>query len=235
MLIFDLGFHNGDDTDYYLKKGAKVIAVEANPDSVGAGLFRFEEEISNGQLILLHALFCNEKDSLKSFYLNDEHSDWGTGDFERTKFLEGKWHFIQVPTVNLQHLIQEYGTPQYIKTDIEGFDPLVLKQLFSAFCHPKYLSFELSRFNYWEFFSYLHLLGYSEFKLVNQTALDKDKLLNYEFGQYHSGMFGEDIPGWWMDIDTCLTRYIKYKELKAIDNKNLALGWIDIHAKYNSD
>jgi hypothetical protein len=28
-LIFDVGFHRGEDTDFYLKKGFRVVAVEA--------------------------------------------------------------------------------------------------------------------------------------------------------------------------------------------------------------
>ncbi len=31
MLIYDVGMHNGADTDYYLKKGAKVVSIEADP------------------------------------------------------------------------------------------------------------------------------------------------------------------------------------------------------------
>lgn len=30
-LIFDLGMHHGHDSEYYLKKGFRVVAVEANP------------------------------------------------------------------------------------------------------------------------------------------------------------------------------------------------------------
>lgn len=30
-LIFDAGAHRGDDTDFYLGKGFRVVAAEANP------------------------------------------------------------------------------------------------------------------------------------------------------------------------------------------------------------
>ena len=30
-LIFDVGLHTGQDTAFYLKKGFRVIAIEANP------------------------------------------------------------------------------------------------------------------------------------------------------------------------------------------------------------
>ena len=30
-LIYDVGMHNGSDTAYYLHKGFRVLAIEANP------------------------------------------------------------------------------------------------------------------------------------------------------------------------------------------------------------
>ena len=33
-LIYDVGMHNGDDTAYYLHKGFRVIAIDANPAMV---------------------------------------------------------------------------------------------------------------------------------------------------------------------------------------------------------
>ena len=34
-LIYDIGMHNGENTEYYLKRGFRVIAVEANPTEDG--------------------------------------------------------------------------------------------------------------------------------------------------------------------------------------------------------
>jgi hypothetical protein len=35
-LIFDLGMHNAADTKFYLDKGFRVVALEANPALAGA-------------------------------------------------------------------------------------------------------------------------------------------------------------------------------------------------------
>ena len=35
-LIYDVGMHNGADTAFYLAKGFRVVAVEANPELVQA-------------------------------------------------------------------------------------------------------------------------------------------------------------------------------------------------------
>ena len=32
LLIFDIGCHLGEDSEFYLRKGFKVVAVEANPE-----------------------------------------------------------------------------------------------------------------------------------------------------------------------------------------------------------
>lgn len=45
-LVIDVGMHNGDDTAYYLHRGYRVVAIEANPawvvrgHSVSGRLFR---------------------------------------------------------------------------------------------------------------------------------------------------------------------------------------------------
>ena len=44
-LIFDLGFHNGDDTAYYLERGYRVLGVDANPSVIDAGSKQFERPI----------------------------------------------------------------------------------------------------------------------------------------------------------------------------------------------
>ena len=33
-LIYDVGMHKGEDTEFYLRKGFRVIAIEADPDLV---------------------------------------------------------------------------------------------------------------------------------------------------------------------------------------------------------
>lgn len=52
MLIFDVGFYRGEDSQYYLARGHSVVAFEANPILYEAGRKKFEEFISDGRLIL---------------------------------------------------------------------------------------------------------------------------------------------------------------------------------------
>jgi len=52
-LIFDIGVGNGDDTAFYLAKGFRVVAVEANPVLVAAAKRRFDEDIQAGRLAIV--------------------------------------------------------------------------------------------------------------------------------------------------------------------------------------
>lgn len=48
-IVFDVGMNNGDDSAYYLSKGYRVIAVEANPALVEKARIRFAREIATGR------------------------------------------------------------------------------------------------------------------------------------------------------------------------------------------
>ena len=52
-LIYDLGSHNGQDSEFYLKKGFTVVAVEANPELCEHLKRRFGREIAEGRYVLI--------------------------------------------------------------------------------------------------------------------------------------------------------------------------------------
>jgi len=53
-LIYDVGMDNGDDSEFYLSKGFRVVAVEADPDLCRAAEERFEPFIRSGQLTIVN-------------------------------------------------------------------------------------------------------------------------------------------------------------------------------------
>lgn len=223
-LIFDLGFYDGSDTRNYIQKGYNVIAVEASPTMAANGEVIFSDEIKNGKLILLNRIFSEFNNIELPFYIHPENKEWSTADKSKADYWGIEYETTKIKAINYFDLIDflDYPNIYYIKCDIEGFDYLLIEQIIQAELKPQYLSFELSRLDYYKIFSYLYVAGYTEFQLRNQA----NNL------QYSSGAFGEFLPvDEWINFDECLTRYMKYKELKAIDNKNLALGWIDIHAR----
>ncbi len=240
-LIFDLGFHNGDDTDFYLRKGFSVVAVEADPGLVEEGLKRFAKDIAAKKLILLNkAVSANQ--GRQNFYIHPNKSDWSSCDKAMAESDGSRARTVSVAATSFNNLCQEYGTPWYAKIDIEGCDLSVAEELCSLAAKPPYISFELSKRDYAGIFSCLRDAGYKKFQLVNQLnnpgrlkdpnqQTFEGKNINYQFSKYSSGFFGKDLPANnWLAYDEALGRYLKYRELKIIDNQELALGWLDLHA-----
>lgn len=240
-LIFDLGFHNGDDTDFYLKKGFNVIAVEANPDLVNEGIKRFQKYIDRKRLVLINKSVY-DKTGMINFYIHPTKSDWSSYDQNMAESDGSRSKVVSVETVPLIDLCKEFNTPRYIKVDVEGCEVMIAKQLASLKNKPQFVSFEISKQSYAAIFSWLYIAGYKRFQLVNQfnnpgrkpeetQTVFEGKKIDYQFTKYSSGFFGNDLPNdKWLPYEEVLTRYVKYRALKIIDNKELALGWLDVHA-----
>jgi len=240
-LIFDLGFHNGDDSDFYLKKGFDVIALEANPGLVRDGIKRFRNYIDKKNLILINKI-VSDNIGMQNFYIHPNKPDWSSCDQKLAESDGSRSKVVSVETVSLNDLCRDFGTPLYVKVDIEGCDLIVAEQLFSLENKPQYVSFEISKRNYAGIFSWLYVSGYKKFQLVNQlNNLDRKKEksqtsiegkeIDHQFTKYSSGFFGKDLPqNKWFPFDEALAHYVKYRELKLIDNQELALGWLDVHA-----
>src|SRR5215218_5411176 len=52
-LIYDVGLHKGEDTEFYLRKGFRVVAFEADPDLVRSCRDRLCEFIDRGRLTIV--------------------------------------------------------------------------------------------------------------------------------------------------------------------------------------
>ena len=58
-LIFDIGMHHGLDTEFYLLKGFRVVAVEANPLLVRNAQERFANYLRSEQLVIVNLGIMN--------------------------------------------------------------------------------------------------------------------------------------------------------------------------------
>lgn len=128
QLIFDIGFFKGEDTAYYLKKGYKVVAVDANPLLVEEGKKKFSDYITSGQLTLLN-IGMSHSQGILPFYVNGKNLQWSSFDLEIGSRNNTSYKIIDVPTNSVQWLIEQYGMPYYIKIDIEGYDKYVIQGL----------------------------------------------------------------------------------------------------------
>lgn len=209
-LIFDVGMNICEDTDFYLKKGFRVVAVEANPAACAEAEARYSDEIAAGRLTVVNCAISESGQSLR-FYVCRTMSAWSTA----SPKLRDQWaqqgaifDEIEVPGLRSTDLILQYGVPRYAKIDIEGFDLVCLKGFQLAGAAPRYLSVEVDFYTVGEMISLLQDLGYRRFALVSQKSVPSQRApldakegqsIEYEFRSGCSGLFGEELPADWVD------------------------------------
>lgn len=140
-LVFDIGAHKGDITTIFLQCGARVIAVEPQPDCVALLQQRFSENervvivpkgVGHKEGVLPLAI-CSSDTPIASF-----SQAW-----KKKLYKERVWDKeICVPVTTLNHLIKEYGKPAFCKIDVEGFEHDVFQGLTSSL---PFLCFEFHR------------------------------------------------------------------------------------------
>ncbi|MGA3169843.1 MAG: FkbM family methyltransferase [Chthoniobacteraceae bacterium] len=214
-LIYDVGMHKGEDTDFYLRKGFRVVAIEADPDLAAQCRLRFKPFIDRAQLTVVEGAIV-APDAAGSgtirFYKN-EHSVYGTvcGNWaERNSRMGYSSSAIDVQALDFAAIIREHGVPHYLKIDIEGCDLLCVDALTGFRERPDYISLELDKLRFADMklqVDILAHLGYHSFQAIEQSALPKLQAppnparegayapQSFEHGS--SGLFGDELPGPW--------------------------------------
>jgi FkbM family methyltransferase len=163
QLIYDVGMHNGDDTEYYLWRGFRVLAIEANPDLVAGAAKKFAPEIETGRLAILNIGIAGEE-SILPFWINE--ADSRLSSFSRClASLDGSCphHEIGVPCRRFRSLLEQFGIPFYVKIDIQGSDYLCVEDLEPQQL-PQFISVsEIS------LLTSLHQHGFKRFKCITQS------------------------------------------------------------------
>jgi FkbM family methyltransferase len=221
-LIFDVGMHEGEDTDFYLRKGFEVVAFEANPELIARCKDRFKDAIAQGRLRIVEGAIAPASAGETVTFYKNAYSIWGTIDSDwanRNDMLGAASEKIVVPRVDIGAAFRDFGVPYYCKIDIEGADALVLDELATGTERPHCLSIETEKVSFASLKAdvmRLTELGYRKFKPVQQetvpgTVLNTQTLqgagLRYTFQHHASGPFGEDIPQEWLDADGVLSAY----------------------------
>jgi FkbM family methyltransferase len=242
-IIYDIGMCRGEDTAYYLARGFKVIAVEANPKLVNYCQNYFSDFIKTEQLVIINgAISNNDKTQFTKFYVNENEDVWGTISEEfriRNNMLGTKSHAITVPTVDIIDIINNHGTPYYLKIDIEGLDLTCLKKLLKTNYRPQYISIESDKISFSSLvdeFDTFEKLGYYNFHIQEQSSnyqkkvpknSQEGKYIDYKFNQGCSGLFGSDFGDAWINRDKALEKY------KKIFNDYKTFGEYSYLYKYN--
>jgi FkbM family methyltransferase len=228
QLIYDVGAHKGEDTEFYLKKGFSVVAIEANPVLFSNLAEKFDQFVKAGKLTLLHVAISDRSGAVTLFVSGQ--TIWGTTDPAWAKRNERQGIVskpISVPGERFEDILQRYGMPYFLKVDIEGADMLCLHALRSLPEKPKFLSIESNKASWKQLreeFSVLESLGYKKFKAINQGHVYRQQApsppsegiyAQHRFEHGSSGLFGEETPGRWMSRSEVLAKYflifIRYK------------------------
>ena len=156
--------NNGDDTAYFLEKGYRIVAIEANPTLVARATERFSGEIASSRLTVLN-VGIDVRDQSRDFWVCDGNDEWSS--FEHS--MASRWgmssHAVAVTCVRFRTVLQQSGVPYYLKVDIEGHDHLCVLDLDSADL-PEFVSLELF---FLEDLLALRDLGYNAFKCIDQV------------------------------------------------------------------
>lgn len=218
-LIYDVGAHLGEDSDFYLKLGYRVVAVEAAPELAAKLRDRFADQIVDGRFILIEKVIAPTSGET-DFYVNDKASVWGTAVpawADRNERVGAPSQLIRVPSVSFDGLLRGHGIPHYLKVDIEGADMLCVEALAQFDARPDYLSIESGEGSWRSIvdeFTTLEKLGYRRFQIVSQGRHKAGRFrplngppIDYSFTDDASGPFGRHLPGKWQTRRQALRRY----------------------------
>lgn len=235
-VIFDIGAHTGEDTDFYLGKGFRTVAVECNPVLVSHLRKRFAREVRSGQLTVVDKAVLAAASGTVQFFVNEQHDDWSSLDYDVARKGLAQVNEVQVDSTSLSELIAEFGAPYYVKVDIELGDLAVAESLQGLEALPTYCSFE---FHEDVVLTTLRDVGYNRFMIVNQwlngfvtRVEDCQEGIDYwpgGFTGYHSGYFGRDLPdGDWVGYEEAFA----LKDALSIASKYgpMKNSWFDLHA-----
>ena len=226
-LVYDIGMHKGEDTDYYLKKGFRVIGFEADPDLIEYCKSRFLEAIERGRLIIVEGAIVEQQFGETAgrtvrFYKNLENSVWGTMNdtwAHKNEKLGTHYRIVEVNAVDFTECLKKYGIPYYMKIDIEGSDTICLRSLLGFERKPSYISIESDKVIFEGLREELNLLarlGYDKLQAVQQksvnyqvepTSSGEGVYVGYAFEPGSSGLFGKDLPGRWKTEGEILRQY----------------------------
>ena len=137
MLIVDVGLHKGQDTAYYLSRGARVVAIDADPRMIEQARTTFAGAVADNRLHLIHAAVGVTNGTIP-FHLS-ENGEWSSLSTNIATRKHLGMTTIDVKAIRLPDVFAEHGTPDYCKIDVEGADLLCLESMAGSSALPRAL------------------------------------------------------------------------------------------------
>lgn len=211
VLVFDIGANCGQVTKRFIDVGCKVVAVEP--------LKHVSEEIRNfateDQVTIINKLVHASNESQEFFMsrldstISTTSNDWmNVGRFSE----QGDWVSVgNIESISLDEMVETYGTPYFIKIDVEGAEYQTLLSLTEKV--NSILSIEWVE----EFpektiqcIDYLKSLGYTHYGLafatidkvediVLKNRIEYKDINNFE-EDFRNNLHGPDDMGGWGDV-----------------------------------
>jgi FkbM family methyltransferase len=128
-LVFDIGANHGDKTWAFRQMAKKVVCVEPDATCFAALRSRYGrdrgvrlENVALGGEVGVGTFFVEEEGSAYNT-LNEKERDWIVSEYNQ--------HIreVSVPVSTLDSMIEKYGTPDFLKVDVEGGELQVFKGL----------------------------------------------------------------------------------------------------------
>ena len=220
-MLFDIGANRGDATLAGLKKGHKVIALDAAPRIFKELVANF---IYNPNVIPLKFAVGETDGDTIEFYecvedgLSSMNKDWLTD--ESFPYAGKAFRTVRATTITLDTLIKEYGLPELIKIDVEGAEDEVLA---GYTLKAPQLSFEWSEVTIDSHIKQLERLrdvnGYTEYALQYITHHLEEPT------EYRSLKEAQDLPNWIKSTTNWWTT-IGWKESNLRPTADVGMLWV---------
>ena len=171
-LIFDVGANYGNRTEVFLNMGANVVAFE--PQNVCYNYLNTKF----GNKIKLEKVGLGEQEGESVFFTSDNSTtvaslakDW-IDKAKESRFSDIDWNHSQnIKLSTLDLMIKKYGSPNFIKIDVEGYEYEVLKGLNTPV---SFLSFE---------YMVPESLENTILSVKHLASLSANYVFNYSFGE----------------------------------------------------